>query len=811
MFVDVILPLHLPDTLTYGVPVEMQQHIKKGIRVEVSLGQNKIYAGIICNIHNNNPELYKVKPIKRILDHQPIVYETQLTFWLWISKYYLAAIGDVMNAALPAHLKLMGETVIVWNPNIDDIPTHLDDDTFVVAEALSIKKQLTIAEIRMMVAHQNIATVIDSIFSNGLGFVLEHLEEKYKVKEEKFVILNKAHQNEESINALFELLSNKEKQQQLLMIFLQLSKLNYEPVLAKELLEKSKVTSSVLQTMQKNGIFEMLLMPVDRIVFDPKTQKTYELQPKQKEAKDNIYQIWQSQNVCLLHGVTGSGKTLVYVSIIKDFIAQGKQALLLLPEIMLTTQVLMRLQSYFGEELGVYHSKMSNNERVEIWNKVKAGTYKIIVGPRSAMWLPYQDLGVIIVDEEHESSYKQVDPAPRFHARDSALVLAQMHHAKVILGSATPSIESMYNVQQKKYGYVGLTERYNNIAMPEISILPANQIQPALSQFLTITLLEKIQENIQQGKQVILFQNKRGYAPYITCGACGFVPHCKYCDVSLTYHKSSDKLQCHYCGYKIIPINQCPQCANGKLTTKNFGTEKVEEDLERIFPKLRIGRMDTDSVRTKTKQQNLLKDFEMGRIDILIGTQMIVKGLDFENVGMVGVLSADNLLSYPDFRVNERAYQLMEQVSGRAGRVDGKGKVYIQARNITHPTLSYVQQHDYKTFYLNEIQYRKDFAYPPFSRLVKIVLKHRDEEKVKEAAMLLGDQLRNVEHLYINGPSTPLVSRAKNYFMEEILIKIEKNLNHIQQLKHQIAAISNAIQRTKGMSGIQINIDVDPY
>lgn len=811
MFVDVILPLHLPETLTYGVPVEMQQYIQNGIRVEVSLGQNKIYAGIVCNIHYNTPELYKVKPIKRVLDNQPIVNDTQLKFWLWISKYYLAAIGDVMNAALPAHLKLMGETVIVWNSTIDEIPPHLDDDTFIVAEALSIKKQLSIAEIRMMVAHQNIATVIDSIFSNGLGYVLEHLEEKYKVKEEKFVILHKAYQSEQGINELFELLSKKEKHQQLLMVYLQLATLEFTPVLAKDLLEKSKSSSSTLQTMQKNGIFEIQLMPVDRVGFDAQTQKLYTLQPKQAAAKETIYQIWQTQNVCLLHGVTGSGKTLVYVSIIKDLIAQGKQTLLLLPEIMLTTQVLMRLQSYFGAELGVYHSKMSNNERVEIWNKVQKGTYQIVVGPRSAMWLPFQNLGAIIVDEEHESSYKQVDPAPRFHARDSALVLAQYHHAKVILGSATPSIESMYNVQQKKYGYVGLTERYNNIAMPEISILPANQIQPALSQFLTITLLEKIQENIHQGKQVILFQNKRGYAPYITCGACGFVPHCKYCDVSLTYHKASDKLQCHYCGYKIMPIKQCPQCANGRLTTKNFGTEKVEEDLERIFPKLRIGRMDTDTVRTKTKQQSLLKDFELGRIDILIGTQMIVKGLDFENVGMVGVLSADNLLSYPDFRVNERAYQLMEQVSGRAGRVDGKGKVYIQARNITHPTLAYVQQHDYKAFYLNELQYRKDFAYPPFSRLIKIVIKHRDEEKVKGGALLLADQLRKIADLYINGPSTPLVSRAKNYYMEEILIKIDKNHQQLQQLKYQIVALTNTITREKGWSGLQINVDVDPY
>lgn len=811
MFVDIILPLHLPTTLTYGVPIDLQNDMGIGKRVEVSLGKNKLYAGIVAHIHYNKPENYNVKPIKKILDNQPIVDELQLKFWQWISSYYLAPIGDVMNAALPAHLKLMGETVLVWNSALDDIPTIVDDDTYVVAEALQIKQQLTIAEIRLMVELKNIAAVIDQLLQHEIAYVLEQLDDKYKVKEEKFISLNEQYQSEAAINSLFDSLAKKEKQVQLLMVYLQQAHLDYKPVLVKQLLEQSKISSSVLQTMVKNGIFKQQSLAVDRVNNIQKQQIAYTLLPNQQAAKANILKQWEENNIILLHGVTGSGKTLIYVDIIKDTIKQGKQALLLLPEIMLTTQVLMRLQSYFGAELGVYHSKMSNNERVEIWNKVQQKTYQIIVGPRSAMWLPYQDLGVIIVDEEHESSYKQVDPAPRFHARDSALVLAQFHGAKVLLGSATPSIDTMYNVQLKKYGYVGLQERYRGIALPEIEILPAQNIQPALSQHLTVTLLEKIKENIDQGKQIILFQNKRGYAPFIICGMCGYVPHCKFCDVSLTYHKSSDKLQCHYCGYKIAPIKQCPQCVNGRLTTKNFGTEKVEEDLERIFPKLRIARMDTDSVRTKTKQQQLLEDFDRGRIDILIGTQMIVKGLDFENVGMVGVLSADNILSFPDFRVNERGYQLMEQVSGRAGRLDGKGKVYIQARNIQHPVLQFVKQHNYKAFYLNEIQYRKDFSYPPFARLIKIIIKHRDEEKVKNAAYLLADRLRQQSELYITGPSTPMVSRAKNYYIEEILIKLDKNHPQLKTLKYTIAKISNDILKERGLSGLQINIDVDPY
>lgn len=809
-FVDVIVPLHLPQTLTYSVPLEWQEHLALGKRVDVSLGRNKHYAAIIFNIHNTKPLGYDCKPISGIIDESPIVDTLQLQFWEWIANYYLAPLGDVMNAALPAHLKLMSENLLIWNDLADMIPQDLTDDAFMLAEALSIRKRLTLEEARTIVPRHT-HHAINEVLELGLALVQDQLEEKYKPKYEKYVFLRETLHSDTAMNEVFEQLAKSPKQQKMLLAFYQVRQ-QEKVVAAKKLQEVSQLSPAVLTSLTEKDILYTRMLPVDRVPqWGSDTRNTFVLSKVQQQAADEISKLWQQEQPVLLHGVTGSGKTLVYVQLIRECIAAGKQGLFLLPEIALTTQMITRLKSYFGEELGVYHSHFSNNERVEIWKKVQQHTYKIIVGARSAIWLPFNKLGLIIIDEEHDFSYKQQDPAPRFQARDSALVLAQLHQARVLLGSATPSIETLYNVQQKKYGYVSLTARYNDIRLPEISLTHARQTQPALSQFLTVPLLEIMQQTMEKGRQVILFQNKRGYAPFLMCSMCGWIPHCKNCDVSMTYHKHSDKLHCHYCGTKSNPIQHCLNCGNNQIISKNFGTEKVEEDLQRIFPQKKIARMDWDNMKGKDKQEQLLKDFETGRIDILVGTQMVTKGLDFGNVGLVGILSADSLLNFPDFRTNERAFQLMEQVSGRAGRIYGDGRVVIQTNNLNHPLLSLLKEHNYKQFYLQEVMQRGQFRYPPYVRMIKITCKHRDKDKVQKAAADLAAQLQTISRIETQGPTSGIIPRIQNMYIEEIWIKLPKQGRQLQELKFAIAACCNNIQRQRGNSAIQININVDPY
>lgn len=810
MFAEVALPLHLPNTLTYGVPIELQDTVLVGKRVEVSLGKNKIYAGIVLSTHHNKPAQYEVKPIKRILDKEPIVDTIQIRFWNWIAQYYLSSIGDVMNAALPSHFKLMGDTLLHYNDTIQDIPNELSNDAYIIAEALQIRKKLSIQEIRSLLAHANIAAVLEEILTSSIAFVMEELEERYQPKMEKYIMLNPIYDQEDALQLLFEKLQRQQKQVDALMHFLYLRKLNTS-ISASELNKNAKQSTSAINTLIKKEIFLVAYRQVDRNNFENLNPLIFDLNQDQQIAKTAILDAWKHYDVSLLHGVTGSGKTMIYIDIIKNAIQNQQTALFMLPEIALTTQMVQRLKAYFGKELGVYHSKISQQERIEIWNKVKNKTIKIVIGPRSTIWLPFKDLAFIIIDEEHEPSFKQADPSPRFHARDAAVFLAGLHKCKVLLGSATPSIESMYNVQKKKYAYIPLLNRFRGAALPSIQVVNAQQIQPALSNHITLPLLEAIQHTIHNGQQVILFQNKRGYAPFLVCGACGWIPHCKHCDISMTYHKHSDKLHCHYCGSQSATFHHCPKCNNARIVSKNFGTEKIEEDMERIFPKLRVGRMDWDAAKSPVKQQQILQDFDFGRIDILVGTQMIVKGLDFDNVGLVGILSADSILSFPDFRVNERAYQLMEQVSGRSGRLDGKGIVLIQAHNTTHPIIQQVIAHNYKAFYLNEIEYRQSFNYPPFTRLIKIICKHKKEEIAKQGALQLCSSLQQIPNIYIQGPAAALIARIKTYYHEEIIIKIPKQIGQLQELKFLIAKYVNETTNTKGLSGLQIIINIDPY
>lgn len=811
LFAEIILPLSIPKTLTYGVPENLQEQIKEGMRVEVGFGANKIYSGIVYRLQQQKPEGFQVKPIRKILDTHPILSKQQLDFWSWVASYYCCTLGDVMQAALPAHLKLMNNSVLVWDEAVVAIPNQLSDEGFLLAEALQIRKKLTIEEVRLVTDGKNHAHAVSEILDCGLAFVEDELKEKYQPKLEKYVTLNSTYATDENLlQPVFEDLKRAPKQSDLLLYFFQISHKKKE-VLLSLLLKNAKATAATLNALVNKGILEIYSKEISRLDLEASTGKLtiFQLNSEQEQALHSIKKQWSEKPVVLLQGVTGSGKTMLYIRLIQEQIEQGRQTLFLLPEIALTTQVVQRLCSFFGEQLGVYHSRFSNNERVEVWKKVQSGEYKIILGARSALWLPFQDLSLIIVDEEHETSYKQQDPAPRFQARDAAIYMADLYHAKILLGSATPSLESAYNVQTKKYGYAGLKNRYQHQPMPEVIVVSAGNTQPALSSILTLPLLEGIQKTFSDGKQVLLFQNKRGYAPFLICATCGFIPHCSNCDVSLTYHKATDKLHCHYCGQRSFPLKYCPKCGSNKIVAKSFGTEKIEEELQRIFPKRKIARMDTDSVRGKNRMNQIIKDFELGRIDILVGTQMIVKGLDFENVGLAGILNADSLWSYPDFRVNERAFQLMEQLSGRAGRTkNNQGKVYIQAYNRKHPLLKMVEDHDYRGFYKEEINYRKQFDYPPFSKLIKLTLRHQNKEKVTAAANYLADQLRNMKSANIQGPTPAVISRIRNYYLFEIRLKLSKNIGLAEQKQQMLQAIQN-LQAQRGNSGVQVMIDVD--
>lgn len=812
-FADIILPLNLPQALTYGIPHEIQPLLQEGMRVEVSLGRNKLYSGIVARLHNDKPEAYEVKPIKSIIDEQPIVNQTQLSFWQWIGNYYAAAPGEVMQSALPSHLKLIGETTLKWAPVHDDVVYEWSNETYPAAEALEIRKELTISDLRGIVGGRHLSSVLNELIEKEVVQIIDELEPAYKPKTERVITLFHIYDSEEGLHKLFDELQRAPRQLDVLMAYTELSRKN-KVVRQYDLLERSGATAAQIKTLADKGIFRIEERDTDRLQYNGEpVNKEIEFTPAQQLAYEELNTGLNEKNVALLQGVTGSGKTLIYIHKIKECIAEGKQAVFLLPEIGLTTQLVSRLYAYFGEELGVYHSRFSNNERVEIWEKVRTGKYKVVIGPRSALWLPYQQLGLIIADEEHDGSYKQKDPAPRFHARDAAIYLASLHKAKTILGSATPSIESLYNARQGKYAYIQLKERYMGVKMPAIEMINAATLEQFRQQgikLITPDLYKAISDTLDKGKQVILFQNRRGYAPFQLCTMCGWVPQCKNCAVSLTYHKSTDKLHCHYCGQRSAIIHTCPSCGSNRIQSKSFGTEKIEEEIQTLFPKARTARMDIDTMRGKQNMSQLLDDVEKHKIDILIGTQMVVKGLDFAGVSLVGILSSDSLLSYPDFRVNERAFQLMEQVSGRAGRTDGAGKVIIQGHNLTHPVLQWVKEHDVDAFYEQEIKYREYFAYPPFARLIKITFKHKDEPKAIEAAIRMAQAISSSHGISVQGPVPALVPRIRNQYIQEVWVKCQRDNKILDAIKHLIVTEKRNITGERGNSSLQIIIDIDP-
>lgn len=808
---EVILPLAIPKTYTYAIPQQLQIKCKTGCRAEIVFGKNKKYAGIIKSISQEKPA-YETKEILNIIDEEPIIYTQQLQLWNWISEYYMCSEGEVMAAALPTHLKLSSEAIIVFNEEYGEDFSDLDNEEYLVAEALLIKKELRLPEVQQILDVNHVYPLIKKLIEKKVCYVWEAFNEKYKQKKENYVILNSELNNEEKLSELLNNWGKAPKQLELLLSYLHLSKTEGE-VTQTALLKKSGASAAQLKGLTEKNILFIEKRNVDRVENLPqKVSIDFELSEAQKIALDEINAVFTRKNVCLLHGITSSGKTQLYIRQIEEQIKRGKQVLYLLPEITLTAQIIRRLQKNFGGNVGIYHSKFNNNERVELWNKIKNGEIKIILGARSALFLPFKDIGLIIVDEEHDSSYKQQDPAPRYNARDAAIFYASLFNAKVLLGSATPSVESYYNVEKNKYGLVELNERFGGIQLPEIEIINTRQVAAGKKGkvILSPQLKAAIEDAVTNNKQVILFQNRRGYSPFLICATCGFIPHCENCDVTLTLHKFSNKLHCHYCGNSYPKLTTCPACGTVNWMEKNFGTEKLEEELENDFPSYKIARMDIDSMRGKTAHDTLIKLFEQHRVDILAGTQMVVKGLDFENVSLVGVLDADGLLSFADFRVNERAFQLMEQVSGRAGRKGERGKVMIQAAKINHPVLLFVQLHDFKRFFDFEIENRKRFFYPPFSRLIKIILKHKMKEVVTEAADKLGDALKKDMNDFVIGPAAPVVNRIRSLYLMDILIKLPKDANMLQQYKKVIANHFNLLHAEKKFRSVVLIADVDP-
>jgi primosomal protein N' (replication factor Y) len=808
---EIILPLALPKSYTYSVPANLVSKLTTGCRVEVVFGKNKKYAGIVKSISTKSPG-YETKEIQNVIDEDAIIYPQQLQLWNWISEYYMCSEGEVMNAALPAHLKLSSETTLIYNEEFGDDFSTLDDNEYLVAEALLLKNELRIEEVQQVLDINHVYPVIKRLIEKKVCFILESFDEKYKVKKESYVSLNPEYNSEEKLSDLLNNWTRAPKQLELLLSYLHINKTEGE-VTQTALLKKSGASPAQLKGLADKNILVIEKRSVDRIQSQPpKVSIDFTLSEPQNVALSRIRHAFISLNVCLLHGITSSGKTKLYIRLIQEYINDGRQVLYLLPEITLTAQVIKRLQTNFGGNIGIYHSKFNNNERVELWNKIKNGEVKIILGARSALFLPFKNLGLIIVDEEHDSSYKQQDPAPRYHARDAAIFYASLFKAKVLLGSATPSMESYFNAKKNKYALVELDERYGGVLLPVIEIIDTKKVAASKKGkvMLSPQLKAAIEEEVTRKKQVILFQNRRGYSPFLICGTCGFIPHCVNCDVTLTLHKFSNRLHCHYCGTSYPKIVECTACGSVNWMEKNFGTEKIEEELLTQFPGYRVARMDLDSVRGKTAHDNLIRLFEQHKLDILAGTQMVVKGLDFEQVSLVGILDADGLLGFSDFRVNERAFQQMEQVSGRAGRKTERGKVMIQAGKTDHPVLLFVQQHDYKNFYLFEIENRKLFFYPPFSRIIKVILKHKIKELVTEAADRLGNGLKKDLNDFVMGPASPVVNRIRNLYLMELLLKLPKDAAMLQIYKKVISNHFNLLHAEKRFRSVILIADVDP-
>ncbi|MCF6181332.1 primosomal protein N' [Lutibacter sp.] len=811
-FINVILPIPLQKLFTYKITEAESEFLKKGMRVAVEFGKSKIYTALVFSIHKEAPVGYEAKDIYQILDEKPLVNEIQLQHWEWIAKYYMCSLGEVFRSALPSAFLLESETTILLNTSFKNEDT-LSEDEFLIFEALQFQSQLSVNQIMEILGKKTVFPIIKDLIEKEVIVVKEHIYEQYKPKLVKYIQFTQKWNDSEKLSELLEMLSRAKKQREIILAYFQLKATKNE-IKVIELQEDFGASSAGLKSLVDKGILEYYYIQTDRIHFDGKSQEIKKLTTSQTTAFKAIKSNFKTKQTVLLKGITSSGKTEIYVKLIKELLQNKKQVLYLLPEIALTTQLIERLQFYFGEYLSVFHSKYSMNERVEVWNNVleKKQKAQLILGARSSLFLPYSNLGLIIVDEEHEPSFKQFDPAPRYHARDAAIVLANKHNAKVLLGSATPSIETFYNATQGKYGLVELNERFGKVLLPEIFLVDIKEKhrKKRMKGHFSDDLILQIEDALKNREQVILFQNRRGFAPIVECETCGESPQCPNCDVSLTYHSLKNELRCHYCGYKQAMPHNCFACGSEKLNTKGFGTEQVEQELQQLFENANIGRMDLDTTRGKYGYQKILGKFKNHEIDILVGTQMLSKGLDFENVSLVGVMNADAMLNFPDFRAHERSYQLMVQVAGRAGRAKKRGKVIIQTFNPYHQILQQVSTHSFEEMYKEQLNERWQYKYPPYYRIIKVIVKHKNYTTLDEGAQWLGKSFNNIFKENALGPAIPSISKIRNLYIQQFIIKIPPKQS-ITKTKDAILKVKNTFQAIRNFRPIKFIIDVDNY
>ncbi|MFV0565878.1 MAG: primosomal protein N' [Flavobacteriaceae bacterium] len=814
-FIDVIIPAPLQKQFTYSVTQAESEFLKIGMRVSVPFGKSKIYTGIVYKIHTQPPIAYEAKDIHQILDETPIVTPKQLQLWEWIAKYYMCTLGDVMRAALPNAFILESETMVTANKTKEVDDSLFQDDEFLVFEALQFQSSLKIHDVANILGKKNVLPVINRLIEKDIISLEEEVYEKYKPKLVRYVRLHPNYTSEKALQSLLDDLNRAPKQHQVVLTLFSLSAKTKKPVKVSDLTEVSQASSTIIKTLIDKGILEDYHIQTDRVEYSGgATEALKTLNEHQQKALYEIEALFKQQQVVLLHGVTSSGKTEVYVKLIEKVLAQQQQVLYLLPEIALTTQLINRLQNYFGDKVAVFHSKYSSHERVEVWQNVLRNSAKaqIVLGARSSIFLPFNNLGLIVVDEEHEQSFKQFDPAPRYHARDTAVVLGNMHQAKVLMGSATPSLESYFNAQQNKYGLVEITQRFNNVLMPDIELVDIKDKhkKKLMKGHFSDRLIEEMTETLRDGYQIILFQNRRGFSPIVACNTCGHSPQCPNCDVSLTYHQYRKQLRCHYCGYAEVMPKTCSACGSPDLDTKGFGTEQIEEEVKQLFPEHQVARMDLDTTRGKYGYEKIITALEQQEIDILVGTQMLTKGLDFRNVKLVGIMNADNMLNFPDFRAHERSFQLMLQVAGRAGRTDVRGKVLIQTYNPHHAILQQVSTNNYNDMFREQMNDRYNFKYPPVYKQIKIVLKHKDYNKTESAAIWYAASLRNVFGSYVLGPESPPIARIRNQYHKNILVKIPKN-QPLLKTKEAIIKVNNSFLSIKDFRAVRVVFNVDNY
>lgn len=817
-FANVILPLPISGSFTYSVPSIYEDEIEVGSRVLVQFGKKNYYTGIVELVHNNQPSGYEVKEIMMVLDAKPIVRHPQLKLWNWLAEYYLCSVGEVYKAAVPSGLKVESETYILLNSDYEyDENVNLTERMALIIQLLDRNGRMKISEIERETGFKNLGTLVNKMLEIGLVLIDERIVDKYRARKETLVRLNCDRNDNEALHGFFDIVKRARQQEKMLIAYLDLSawmqSATPKEVLKSDLLERSGASPAVLKGLVDKGVLEIYKKEINRFTVDvSESAELPQLSNAQLAAYNSILDKWKENKVTLLRGVTGSGKTEIYSHLINDVLNLGQQVLYLVPEISLTTQLTSRLQKIFGKRLLIYHSKFSDNERVDVWKKLLSTHEPLIVlGVRSSVFLPFAKLGLVIVDEEHESSYKQYDPAPRYNARDAAIVLASMHGAATLLGSATPAVETYYKAKNGRFGLVELLERFDGIRMPEVKVVDMRdqRKRKECRGLYSNPLLVASRKALGEGKQVIMFQNRRGYAPMVECKECAWVPKCKNCDVSLVFHRNIRELRCHYCGYSMTLPNLCPVCGQDSVETYGYGTERIADDLNEIFNEYRVARMDLDTTRNKDAYEDIIEDFSSHKTDILVGTQMVTKGLDFERVRVVGVLNADSILNYPDFRSNERAFNMIEQVAGRAGRKNEVGEVFVQTTDPNNQIIEKVKTHDYEGYYVEQIDERQRFAYPPFTKIVNIYLKHKDERMVNSLAVNYVLELRKIFGNRVLGPEKPIVGRVANYYIQSIMLKMEANAS-MRKVKDLLRTVYERVSIDKNMRSAILYYDVDP-